>query len=257
MNITNLSLFVVACFSADSSNLCAPNSTTNLIDSSDSLPLTMDVSPEVLHPFLQSFETWRRKKVDYLLSFGLALGTQSVFTTCGDDELNVQVSKEKSLNVINAEYPKPTDQLTPFYRSFHIAKLLQELTDCDSLMSLANFREVMSKWPICNTTMFSIDLAILRWLGKAIRINPNVKVDPSFIRPLSSLILDSDAREHCTDDIIVILTQVQRMIDFDFMSREHISPLLTLLSAIPNDDGLIVQKLMEISNVFLIRDLTF
>ena len=240
MNILPLALFVATCFAADSS------SRADSIDKEDSQAMNTGQPSENLSYFLHSYETCLSKIGGHLLSFGIALGAQGDITSCNNDELEMKVSKEKLLEIINAEYPKPTEYSNPFYESFHIDFLIEELNTIDSDMTLAEFRNIMSKSSKADTVMFSMDLAILYWLKDAIKMNSDVKIDPSWIQHLCTLIYYRGARKHCMDDILFILTHVQRLIDSKSLTRDQIAPLLTLFSVI-RDDGPIAQKLLEFS----------
>ena len=240
MNFFTPSLFVAACCYA---------SDTSSDKAAESLTLPITESPEVLHPFLQSFEA-RLLQFDRPLSFALALGTHCDITTCSDAEQEVKVSKERLLEIMNAEYPTPTEQLNlgiinaeypkptknPFCEFFRTDSLFMELIDIDSQMPVMKFRSAMSTFVKSNDVMIYIDLVILQWFANAIRSNPNAKLDPSWIRHLCILITHKQYRNCFRNDILVILAHVQRLIDSKIITRQQILPFLNLLKIIPGDE---------------------
>ena len=71
-----------------------------------------------------------------------------------------------------------------------------------------------------------MDIAILRWLVDAIKTNPNVKLEPSWIPHFSSLISERGIIEFLEDDIIFFLDHLQCLIDSNSLSMQQVSPLL-------------------------------
>ena len=78
-------------------------------------------------------------------SFGVALGANGNLTTFSDEELEVKVYKQNLVEIIKAEYPKPTWMSNPFSESLYPYTLLAELAHHDSWMTLLKFRDVMLK----------------------------------------------------------------------------------------------------------------
>ena len=189
---------------------------------------------EELHPFLKSYEAWLMQGYTHTISFGLALGTYYDITTCSDVDPEVKVSRKVLLEAVNAEYPALIKKLNPFY----ISLLLKDLSSVDSEMSLAEFRNAILKCARSKNVHMSIDLAILQWLADAIRLNPDVKLDSSWFPFLCNIINHRIICNLFSNDIIAVLFHVQRLIDSKILTRQQISPLLSVLGNIPGD-GLI------------------
>ena len=188
---------------------------------------------EELHPFLKSYEAFLQGYT-HTISFGLALGTYYDITTCSDVDPEVKVSRKVLLEAVNAEYPALIKKLNPFY----ISLLLKDLSSVDSEMSLAEFRNAILKCARSKNVHMSIDLAILQWLADAIRLNPDVKLDSSWFPFLCNIINHRIICNLFSNDIIAVLFHVQRLIDSKILTRQQISPLLSVLGNIPGD-GLI------------------
>ena len=248
MNLFVLLVFVASCFAAD-------NSGQNPSSSDKDKRLIIGQPPESLHIFLQSYESWQGNNP--MFSFGRGLGACADIATCGTDESEVKVSKMKLIEIIIAEYPKSTDKINPFSEFYDTDSLLKELSNYDSRMTLAEFLNVMSKYAKPNLrptfliklrdhAQFSMNLAILLWLADAIRMNPNVRLDPSWLPHLASIY--DGALVYFKDEVLIILNQVQRMIDSKLLTQQQAYPLLGLYNGLKCfcNDNLIIGKLFDI-----------
>ena len=224
MNILPFSLFIATCLAADKSALTDDSNTSA---NSNSLAIPICQPPKYSHPFLHIYDFYQRQKCSLEHSFGFALGANGNLTTYSDEELEIKVSKQNLVEIIKAEYPEPTWMSNPFSESLYPYTLLAELTHHDSWMTLLKFRGVMLK---CAKNTYevklSVDIAILRWLVDAIKMNPNLKLDPSWIPHFSSLISERGIIELLEDDIIFFLDHLQGLIDSNSLSMQQLSPLL-------------------------------
>ena len=100
--------------------------------------------------------------------------------------------------------------------------------------------------------MVAIDVANLKWMVHAIKTNPldchMIEIKESIFMPLCALSMIPQIREHCTEDILIVLAEVKKYADpelYSYLNMEDYNPsLFTLYKML--EDGPIRRKVDEI-----------
>ena len=225
--------------------------------------IIMKEYPELFPPFLVSCKDWDR---DLAIAFalGLALGKQydqsntSTKAECemielknvgtGPDEGKRTIARIKNLSKAvsaNMEWKDGSQTYNPISELFNIEKIESVGDDSNYLVVVRHLLAYCAKKAIA---MVAIDVAILKWMAHAIKIKPHdcpmIEISESIFMPLCALSMIPQIGEHCTDDILAVLSEVQKYADPEIHSSfdmDHYNPtLFTLYNLL--DDGPIRKK---------------
>ena len=222
--------------------------------------IIMKEYPEVLPPFLVTFKNWDRD-VANAFAVGLALSKQcnsqkdtsinssadnpekkcAIFRLVGGDIWETVVMEElRNAVSANSEWKDGDKAFSPFAELFDIHEIEKSELFNEAHLYPEKVRLLFAKYAKNATAMIAIDVAILKWLVHAIKTKIDssqvIRIDKAIIMPLCALSMIPLVQEHCTNDILTILTQKQQI--------ANIPSYLTLFKLL--DAGVIKEKVEEI-----------
>ena len=229
--------------------------------------IILEKYPELFPPFLVSCKDWDR---DLAIAFalGLALGKQceqldtSTNAECEMIEWKYVGTAPSEGNRItariinlsravsaNLEWKDGSQTYNPITELFSIEKIQNVGNDSNYFVMVRHLLAYCAEKAIA---MVAIDVALLKWMVHAIKANPLkcnlLEISESIFMPLCALSMIPQVGEHCTDDILTVLTEVQKYADPETHSSsdmDNYNPtLFTLYKML--DDGPIRRKVEEI-----------
>ena len=235
--------------------------------------------PDMLPPLYVTFNGWDRD-VAMAFALGLTLGEQCVAASSNSTSSNSS-SHQKKWEMITWSYTwqelesgsrgkvviknlsRLMSAVLEWNHNDQAYNPLSELFDVQGLrnpenyedndeMDLEDVRLLLAKYTKKSIAMITIDIAILKWLVSAIKAKPDryhmVEIDESLFMPLCALSMSSLMSEHFTEDILVVLSEVQNLADpafyFPTDVRHYTASLVTIYKVL--EDGLIRTKVEEI-----------
>ena len=229
--------------------------------------------PELLPPFLVACKGWDG---DLAIAFalGLALGKQC------DQPKFMNTSTNTKYEMIEWKYvetgPGEGKRVTVHVKNLDKAlsanwewrygsetyNPLAELFDSERIPrteSKSNYiekaRRILAQYAKKSIAMVAIDVANLKWMVHAIKTNPldchMIEISEAIFMPLCALSMIPQVREYCMDDILIVLTEVQKFTGPEFLTsfdiQDYNRSLFTLFKML--DDGPIRKVLEEIVKV--------
>ena len=258
---------------------CASNSSSNHdsgIDHVESLQnMVMKRHPEVLPPYLKSKRGWD-DEMAYAFSIGLVLGRAKKMVVRrrvqAKNKLKELEISPSDLNLFLTELGSSVwNERKEDSNAKTIAKgvipllfkmdlLSNDLEKLDEPMSFMKFRLLIAKHSVHPATMLIADVAILMWLADEIRTKRDdhlVAVHQFVLEALCALSMYSEFEEHCTNELFIILTEVQNLIHLDILEGYSFS-LINIIKQL-DDHSPIRKKVEEIASSYRlarVRDAT-
>ena len=238
--------------------------------------LIMKEYPEVLPPYLVSYKDWG-KDLATAFAIGLALGksydsrkdtsisnnAEILEKNCVlqmlvvvDNRGKVVVENLRKAIAANSEWKDKDTTYNPFIELFDIHEILSPVNYGNNDNMLPDkVRFVFAKNAKRATAMVAIDVALLKWFALAIKSKSDssqlIKMSNDVFMPLCALGMIPFIQQHCTSDILTILTQLQQNTDpahcSPFDMEYFTAPLITLLKFL--DVGPIRTKVEEMLSI--------
>ena len=279
MLILVFSLIATVCLAAEKSNPYITDCNVSSSEVDGLRTMLMNNHPELLTPFLVSCNGWNRD-LAIAFSLGLALGkkcdrtkyTNSIadadtmeeayemidwnYIQPGGKRAKVVIKNVERALSVNWKWKDGNQTYNPFSELFDI-KEIQNPENFKNVDKPDRLRRLFAKFAKNAIAMIAIDVAILKWMVYAIRIKSDechmIEIGESTFMPLCALSMIPNVGDHCTEDILIVLSEVQLYTDPVHPSRfdvEYLTPsILTLFKLL--EDGPIRAKVMEILTLML------
>ena len=177
--------------------------------------------------------------IDRAFALGLALGESSDLIIADAhvaNTISLRVSPDRLQEFImaNLEWKEKGQTFNPFNGLFDEKYLLSRLERTNSCMNFEFFQRVLSCCMLNSGAKISVDVAILKWVVGEIKretkdyciidMKPNilVHVDPCIIGPVCSLSFYPQLLERCTEDILAVLDETQKLITSGYCDKEYL-----------------------------------
>ena len=269
------SIIVTLCFAADM--LISKNDDADMLSINDDglKSIIKESPPELLPPLLVTCYGWD-KNVAAAFALGLALGKQCVEVSSENSSFSANGPQTKckmmswsftwnkyhpvnrvrvvinNLDNVNLEWKYDGHTYDPLTEFFDVQGLKTPENFTNGEMCLEDVRLLLAKHAKKTTAMISVDIAILKWLVSAIKAKPDgahmVEIGNAIFMPMCALSMSPLIREHCIEDILVVLSQVQSYANPAFQHytdvKLHTPSLLTVYKFL--EDGPVRAKVEEI-----------
>ena len=213
--------------------------------------------PEHLSTFLVSCKAWD-KELAWAYSLGVAMGRHrgmlSTMNISGIISILGIDPEPLATNFTNLCDSDKWRENSPISHLFENQQLNKDLSSRICSINLAYARILFSKYSLISEATVALDVAILKWIAGEIRVKHVkrlVKIPWFLLQPICALTMIPSIGELCTDDILLVLTELLELIDSDKLSSKkllvHFRIMLTLIKML--DDGPIRKKVVEIASL--------